>query len=358
MCLSGSLKMRVLVLSTQVPFVRGGAEIHAENLVHALAAAGHEAALVQVPFRWYPPAKMLDHLLACRLLDVSESNGSRVDRVIGLKFPAYHMPHPNKVLWILHQQRPLFDLWGTPDADLAYYPEGRDIRASLVEIEKQLLFEARSLKANSRNVARRLKDFTGHDADPLYHPPPGAEDFYHRAAEPFLFYPSRLCGLKRQDLVLRALALTREPVRIRFAGRPDHPPYADELAQLARSLGVADRVEWLGGISEKEKRDLYARSLGVLYPPLDEDYGYVTLEAMLSRKPVLTCEDSGGPLEFVAHGETGHVCPATPAGLAAGMDALWHDQTHAARLGTAARDHYSSLQITWPHVVETLLHEA
>ena len=40
-------------------------------------------------------------------------------------------------------------------------------------------------------------------------------------------------------------------------------------------------------------------ALGVIFPPLDEDYGYVTLEAMLAAKPVITCTDSGGPLEFV-----------------------------------------------------------
>lgn len=349
--------MRVLVLTSQVPFVRGGAEIHAENLVAALEQRGHEAALVQVPFRWYPPEKMLDHLLACRLLDVTESNGVRVDRVIGLKFPAYHLPHPRKVLWILHQQRPLFDLWETKDADLAHYPQGRDVRESLVTLERQLLHEARALFANSRNVADRLAQFTGHQASPLYHPPHGADQFYHREAEAFLFYPSRLCGLKRQDLVLRALAETREPVRIRFAGRPDHPDYARELSDLAKSLGVATRVEWLGGISDAEKLEHYARCLGVVFPPLDEDYGYITLEAMLSRKPVVTCRDSGGPLEFVDDGQTGWVAEGTPAGLAAAMDRLWRDRTQAAAMGAAGRDKYAALDISWDHVVRTLLED-
>lgn len=347
--------MRVIVLNSQVPFVRGGAEIHAENLVTALSAAGHETALVQVPFRWYPPEKMLDHLLACRLLDVSDSNGVRVERVIGLRFPAYHIPHPQKVMWILHQQRPLFDLWNTDEADLAYYPHGRDIRESLVTLERQLLHEARALFANSSNVADRLAKFSGHQARPLYHPPHGADQFFTREAESFLFYPSRLCGLKRQDLVLRALAKTKEAVTVHFAGRPDHPDYAHELAQLAKSLGVSDRVKWLGGVTEEAKLDAYARCLGVVFPPIDEDYGYITLEAMLSRKPVITCRDSGGPLEFVEDAKTGLIANPTPESLGAAMDRLWQDRRGAREMGEAGRDHYVGLNITWENVVSTLL---
>ena len=88
--------MRILIATVQVPFVRGGAEIHAKGLRSALRAEGHEAEIVAVPFKWYPPERILDHMLACRLLDLTESAGTPVDRVIGLKFPAYFVPHPHK----------------------------------------------------------------------------------------------------------------------------------------------------------------------------------------------------------------------------------------------------------------------
>lgn len=348
--------MRVLVATVKVPFVFGGAEIHARALERALVEAGHEAEIVEIPFRWYPPEQMLDHLLAARLLDLTQANGVPVDRVIGLKFPAYHVRHPHKVLWVLHQHRTLYDLWETPDADLAYYPQGADVRHSLVGIERQLLHEARALFANSRNVARRMEKFSGHTAAPLYHPPQDAESFFGASAKDYLFYPSRLCGLKRQKLVIQALAHTKEPVKVRFAGKPDHPDYLRELQTLARELGVDRRIEWLGRISDEEKRQQYAHSRGVVFPPLDEDYGYITLEAMLSHKPVVTCRDSGGPLEFVVDRETGYVADSNPADLARQMDALWADPTGAERMGEAARVRYDALRINWPHVIEQLLH--
>ena len=86
--------MRIVIATVQVPFVRGGAEVLAEGLREVLHAQGHEAEIVTMPFKWYPPERILDQVLICRLLDLTESCGTAVDRVIGLKFPAYLIPHP------------------------------------------------------------------------------------------------------------------------------------------------------------------------------------------------------------------------------------------------------------------------
>jgi glycosyltransferase involved in cell wall biosynthesis len=347
--------MRILIATVQVPFIRGGAEVHAEGLRDALVAAGHEAEILAIPFKWYPPEKILDHILACRLLDVSEVAGTRVDRLIGLRFPAYLIPHPNKVLWILHQHRTAYDLWDHALSDLVYYPNGSQVREAIEHADRTLIPEARAVFANSQNVARRLKQFCDIDSTPLYHPPPHAEQFYSAVADDYLFFPSRLCIPKRQALALNALAVTRNPVRLCFAGISDHPDYTDKLQSLARKLKVHKRVEWLGGINEEEKRARYAGALAIVYPPLDEDYGYVTLEAMLSSKPVVTCRDSGGPLEFVVDRQTGLIADATPEALANAFDFIWENRDAAADWGRAGRARYESLNLSWSNVVQKLL---
>ena len=347
--------MRILIATVQVPFIRGGAEVHAEGLRDALIEAGHEAEILAIPYKWYPPEKILDHILACRLLDVSEVAGTRVDRLIGLRFPAYLIPHPNKVLWILHQHRTAYDLWDHALSDLVYYPNGSQVRDAIEHADRTLIPEAKAVFANSQNVARRLKKFCDIDSTPLYHPPPNAEKFYSSKAEDFLFFPSRLCIPKRQELALKALALTRNPVRIWFAGISDHPDYTDKLQALARKLKVQKRVEWLGGIGEDEKRARYASALAIVYPPIDEDYGYVTLEAMLSSKPVITCRDSGGPLEFVIDDETGLIAEPAPESLAAAFDSVWENRGAAEALGRAGRARYESLNLSWANVVQKLL---
>jgi glycosyltransferase involved in cell wall biosynthesis len=348
--------MRILIATTQVPFIRGGAEAHAEGLRDALCREGHEAEIVAVPFKWYPAEKILDHMLACRLLDLTEFAGTPVDLLIGLRFPAYLIPHPNKVVWILHQHRTAYELWNHPLGDLIYEPDGAQVRDAIQTADRQILAQAKALYANSGNVARRLKQYCGLDSTPLYHPPPHAEKFYcAETIDDYIFFPSRLCRPKRQSLVLEALAHTRERVRVRFAGTPDFPAYINELQSLARKLRVQQRVEWLGQISEDEKRRLYAEARGVLYPPIDEDYGYVTLEAMLAAKPVITCTDSGGPLEFVRDGETGLVAEPTAESLAAAMDQVWEQKEQARELGQRGRALYEKMGISWANVVRKLL---
>jgi glycosyltransferase involved in cell wall biosynthesis len=193
------------------------------------------------------------------------------------------------------------------------------------------------------------------NAMPLYHPPPHADAFYtSRETGDYFFFPSRLSASKRQSLVLEALGLTKHPVRVRFAGVADSPEYGKRLKALAAKTGVESRIEWLGFISEEEKRRNYSECIGVIFPPVDEDYGYVTLEAMLSSKPVITCEDSGGPLEFVLPDKTGIVAKPWASTLAAAMDQLWEDRALATELGRAGRRCYRELGLSWNEVVNRL----
>lgn len=348
--------MRVLIATVKIPFIDGGAEIHAEQLRQALVAEGHTAEIVTVPFKWYPPEQILNHMLACRLLDLTEFSGVAVDRLIGLKFPAYYIPHPNKVLWILHQHRQAYDLWDHPEAgDMKYHPNGAVVRSAIQAADRQLLAQAKAVFTNSRNVAERLKRFCDIEATPLYHPPLNAQRFRCASADDYLFFPSRISRLKRQGLVIAALALTRNPVRVRFAGIPENPSELAELKNASQKRNLTDRVQWLGWITEEQKIEEYARALAVIYPTTDEDYGYVTLEAMLASKPVITCTDSGGPNEFVVTRETGWVVEPSPDALAAAMDEAWECRSAAVAMGKAGRASYQQLGISWSSVVKKLL---
>jgi glycosyltransferase involved in cell wall biosynthesis len=347
--------MRVLVLTTQVPFVRGGAELLAEGLVQSLQAAGHQAEIVAIPFKWYPATQILDQMLMCRLLDLTEACGSSIDRLIGLKFPTYLVPHPNKVMWLVHQHRTAYDLWDSPYGDLPKMSNGLQVRQAIVHADNQAMAECQRIYTIAGNVSKRLKQFNDIDSTPIYSPPAGAENFYCAPAEDYLFFPSRLNAMKRQYLVINALAHTQHPVQVVFAGKSDQGATDPELTDLVAKLGLNDRVTFLGEVSEAAKLDRYAKSIGVIYPPLDEDYGYVTLEAMLASKPVITCKDSGGTLEFVLDRITGLVAEPTAERLAVAMDALWDDRAMAQRLGLAGRDRYASLGISWSNVVQQLL---
>src|SRR5437879_3222371 len=147
--------MKIVVLNNCVPVLRGGAEHLADALTLKLVEHGHKAMLVRIPFRWDPPEKIVEQMLACRLLRIPS-----VDRVIAFKFPVFYVPHPNKVLWLVHQFRQVYDLWGTqfglPDS-----PEGRALRELTTRGDNSYLPEARKLFTNSQVTSDRLKKFNG-----------------------------------------------------------------------------------------------------------------------------------------------------------------------------------------------------
>src|ERR1700691_225263 len=348
--------MKILVATSGVPFIRVAAEILAGSLLEELSEAGHEAELTVIPFKDYPPNRIPDQILACRLLDLTESCGIRIDRVIGLNFPAYLIPHPHKVIWLQHQHRSAYDLWDQPAAGgLVHSPDGPVIRETIRRADRELIPGAEAIYTQSLKVSDRLLRYCGIAAAPLYYPPANALLFYKSPPADYFFFPSPINAANRQWLAIQALAQCRERVRIRFAGEPGSRTQQAECVHAARKLKLNDRIEWLGGVSEDRKRDLYAHCLGVVFPPADEDYGCVTLEAMLSSKPVITCSDSGGPLEFVLDRQTGLVAQPTSESLAQAMDMLWADRGCGAAMGEAGRARYRDLHISWANVVEKLL---
>lgn len=346
--------MRILITTTQVPFVRGGAEVLADDLLSALRQHGHQAEIVALPFKWYPAGRVLDHMLSARLCDISEACGLSVDRVIALKFPAYLVPHPNKVAWLLHQHRTAYELWGTPFGDLDRQPDGTEVRDAIRRADAMAFAEMRAMHTISGTVTRRLQQYNQIASSVLYPPPEDAAHFYCEPAQDYLFYPSRIEAIKRQDMVIEALSLCKQPVRVVFCGVSSMPAYSDSLALRAQNLGLGGRVTWLGRVSAKDKLRWYAQSLGVVFTPLQEDLGYITMEAMLASKPVITLTDSAGPLEFVEHNKTGLIAEPTPQALADAMDEMWSSRRVARAWGEAGRAAYDKLGISWSRVVDAL----
>jgi glycosyltransferase involved in cell wall biosynthesis len=284
------------------------------------------------------------------LLDVTESNGTPIDLVIPTKFPSYLVRHPRKVAWLFHQHREAYDLFGTSYCSFTDSAEDRRVREAIRAMDTQALSECRMIHTISRNVADRLSRYNGLPGATLYPPPQHLGRYRCDGYGGFLFYAGRLDRLKRLDLAIDALARTRSGARLKIAGRG---PLEPELRKQIRRLGIEDRVELLGFVSSEELVDLYAGCRAAYYAPLNEDYGYVTVEAFLSGKPVVTTTDAGGPLEFVSHGENGVVAAPDADALAAAIDGLFQlPEARLSEMGAAGHARVSG--ITWDHVIDCL----
>lgn len=342
--------MKIAVLNNAVPFIRGGAEFLAEWLTERLQQFGHSAVLVRIPFRWDPPEKILDSILACQMMSIANC-----DRVIALKFPAYLVPHGNKVLWLLHQFRQAYDLWGTPMQGLPSGEYGTGIRDVIRNTDNKALADAR-IYTNSRVTSERLMNFNGLSSEVLFPPLQEPEQYRCESYGDYIFCPSRMNDAKRQHLLVESMRWTRTGVRLIIAGRPEDSEYLKRLNNTIDRFNLAGKVTVMPEfISDELKSDLFSNALGCAYIPYDEDsYGYVTMEAFESRKAVVTCTDSGGIDILVRPGDTGYIVPPEPLGLAEAFDALFLRRDKAREMGECGRNLMHRMGITWENVIARL----
>lgn len=340
---------RIVVCEAQVPFVTGGAEYLVRSLVSELNQRGFDAELVSIPFKSYPKEELLSHAASWRLIDLSESNNTPIDLVIATKFPTYFVRHPRKVSWLVHQYRSAYELCGTEFSDFQHTELDVGLREQLIGLDSQMLSESQRLFTIARNVTSRLEKYNGLASEPLYHPPRLAPQLRSGPYENYVLSVGRLELIKRTDLVVRAMVNVSPDMRLLVAGDGTQ---RGPLTALAEKLGISDRVDFLGSVDDAALLRLYERALCVTYVPYDEDYGYVTLESFLARRPVVTAHDSGGTLEFVEDGVNGLVCFPDRQGLAEGINRLASDQRLATSLGSAGYERARA--ITWDGVIERL----
>src|SRR6185295_4632088 len=342
----------IAVVTSSPPLTDGGHLVHARALERALKEAGHRAGIVTTPSNRF--GRQGAAYLANWLTDVGQmGNGARVDQIISMRYPSYAVRHPRHVCWLIHTMREYYDLWDDFQARLS--PQGRikeGVRRRLIHAADTYCFKHHVTKlfTNSAAVNDRLQRWNGVSGEVL-HPPPPQRPYRCDGYGDYLFFYSRLSSLKRGDLLLRALARPEAgKVRCVIAGEGEERP---RLQQLARELGLEDRVQFIGFLTEANLLDHLARCRGVVFVPYQEDYGFVTAESFASGKPVITCTDSGGPLELVRTRENGLVAAPNPDSLARACVELTEDAALAERLGTQGRKDIARL--TWADAVKRLV---
>ena len=342
--------MRIAVVTSSPPMVEGGHMVIARALVQALRDAGHHADVIVTPSNRF--GRQASAYLATWLTDVGFADDRRIDQVISLRYPSYAVRHERHVCWLNHTMREYYDLWDRFRSTLGRKAlvKERMRRVAIHAADRYLLGRnVTRLFVQSRTIQERLAMWPEVRSTVLY-PPAPQRPYRCESYGDYIFMVSRLTPLKRADLLIQALA-TSEGAGIRavIAGDGDD---RGRLEQLIASLGLGDRVQLVGRLDDAGLLDHLARCRAVCFPPVQEDYGFVTVEAFASRKAVVTCHDSGGPAELVSDGEQGFVCDPTPAALALALRRLMDDRSLAERMGSAAAA--AGARLNWADTVRQL----
>jgi len=341
---------RIAVVTSTPPGVEGGHMVIARSLVTALCEHGHQAEVITTPS--YPFGRQAREYIDTWRTNVRMRDGRPIDHIITTRYPSYAVRHPSHVCWLNHTMREYYDLWEDFRGRLS--PQGRlkeGVRRQLIHAADSHFFywHVKRMFAQSRTVQARLRRWNRTSSEVLY-PPPPQRPYRCDSYEPFLFVVSRLAPLKRIDLILEALATPAAAgVRCVIAGEGE--AHADLAARTA-SLGLTDRVSFLGRIDDATLVDHLGRCRAVAFVPKQEDYGFVTAEAFASAKTVITTTDSGGPAELVADGVNGRVVPPTAIALGEALAEVMGSPAAAERLGQAALVTASTMR--WADVAATL----
>lgn len=349
--------MRIAIASVQVPFITGGAEILVQMLRDELRKRGHEAEIVTIPFKWYPNETLRDCMKMGELIDLTSVNGRPIDMVIAMKFPAYYLKHDHKVIWLMHQHRQAYDLWGTDYGDIHKTSDGEELRNLIMEKDKEHLLKARAIFTIAQNTSNRLKYYNGINSTTLYHPPLGYEKLHCEDYGEYIFYISRLNSIKRQHMLINAAKYVKSDAKIIIAGSGSDRQQ-EKIFELIKENNLEDKVRFVGRITDDEKIDYYAKCLGVYFGAYDEDYGYITLESFFAKKPIIVHKDAGGPLEFVEDGVNGYVVDTTPQAVAEKIDQLYYDKRLAKQLGERGYQKLIDMNMDWDYVIEQLIRGA
>ena len=345
-------KKRVLVVTSDVPFVRGGHRIIAENTRNALERHGYTAEIHYTPQNRF--GRQISGYIANRLTDLNYSDDTDgVDRIITMRFPSYAVKHPENILWLVHRLREYYDLWDE-------YKKILPLKGKIKETMRKTiirLFDSYFLTNNvkriytiSAQVSERLKKWGGLDSTVL-HPPVTPCNWHSENYGYYFLYVSRLKKHKRIDLFVKAAAHVKGK-RMRFViagGGPEEK----ELKKLISRLRLTKRFEMTGPVNQDELIDLYSKARAVVFCPLREEYGFVTLESFRSEKPVITAGDSGGPTELVYNNKSGYIVPPKPEAIAEKMDQFTESEELAQKMGEYGNR--STQHINWENTIKELM---
>ena len=353
----------------------GGAEIHVHETFGRLAARGHQVTLLVSGFPGAPQRDRLDGMEVHRV-------GGR--HTFGVLAPGYFrralaaegfdavVEALNKVpvftpAWT---RRPVVLLVHHLFGATAFREASLPLAAATWLLERPIprVYRGLPVQVISRSTADDLaaRGLRGPAARVIH---PGADvDFFTpdaallRAAEPTFLYLGRLRRYKGIDFVIRAVAALRARgtgVRLQVGGKGE---FEGTLRALARDLGVADRVDFLGYVSEERKRDLFRRAWANVFPSPKEGWGITNVEAAACGTATIA-SDSPGLRESVVDGRTGILVPhADVPALAAALERLAARPAEVAEMGRAARDFAE--RFTWErsadeteaHLREVLAH--
>jgi len=342
--------MKVALFVSATPFVRGGTELLIDELKQQLEERGHKAKLFRLPFTYEFETGMFLNALSAQLL-----NFDYYDVLLSFKWPTYLAAHRHKNLWIFHQFRQAYDMFGE-HYGLNDDETGNAIKQLVIQTDAVALNQVKNIFALSQS-AKRLEEYSGIVADVLYTPLPNSEKYHNNDTGNYIYCASRMDGMKRQLMAVEAMRYTKSGAKLILDGKCEDDSLMKKMYSIIETYGLDDKVTINAEfVPEAVKIDRFANCLAGIYIPLDEDSpGLVTFEILYSHKALITVNDSGGVANFSSNSNHAFVVEPTPQAIAEKIDYLYENKAVARQMGENAYMYIVNLNVNWDDTIRRLL---
>lgn len=165
-------------------------------------------------------------------------------------------------------------------------------------------------------------------------------------ARTYALFLSRISWKKGLDRLIKAWQFVPD-LPLVIAGNDDED-YQPQLERLAQSLGIAERIHFVGAASDATKWALYANAEMFVLPSYSENFGNVVAEAMIVGCPVIVTSEVGlAPL--VERTGAGVICGGEPEHIARAVNQLHLDSVARRRMGKYGQ-HAAQRELSWDAV--------
>ncbi|OOM73840.1 glycosyltransferase family 4 protein [Clostridium sp. BL-8] len=269
------------------------------------------------------------------------------DIVIATQPPSYAVRHPKTVVLFYHHLKLYYDLYDVYVETLSKNPElDKQTKETIRAIDSKYITNDKHYLAGSKHVAKRLMNFNNIDEKNINIFEAGINDNIYEFSGNVDFKSPICVGRhefpKRPELFLHAMKYipSIEGRLVGEGGKTEDLKRIDKYLQEAhqKNIKIEDNELWkktvfnanklkindtiksnvvfTGKVSEKELIKEYSNALCVVCPSYEEDYGLTAIEAMAFGKPVITCSDGGGYMEFIEDGKNGFIVEPTGEAIA------------------------------------------
>lgn len=176
-----------------------------------------------------------------------------------------------------------------------------------------------SFIANSEVIQDRIRRYYRRDSTVIYPPIDTSRITSAESSGEYYLMIGRVVKAKRPHVVVEAFADI--DAHLKIAGGPANEPALGMSTYDAVKEKAGSNVEFLGYVSDEEKRKLLRDAKAVIYIPIREDFGMVPIEALAAGTPVIAANE-GFPQIAIEDGVTGAVVEPTVEGLKEGIRAI------------------------------------